>query len=462
MDLNTSKRKPPPSHDTSDEFDENTPPDKPVMKRLKSEGNIDWLSEDAMEEAKLLACMPQIRRLGSGRQIDGAVDKVLWWEKDRSTWHLDYPEMTQLQLDAFQQAARERGEVFGPGKTPLWGLATKYFPSTSSTSNSSNNDSNARAPAPSLLQTQIGLRRDSRTVSEMATGSQFPPTAMPVDEGGIPDTLQHDPQIVVPVQMDTGRSRAVGIVESHAHSCIRGISFPITEPFVSFGRHPDNTEIFEPRTEPRVPKFAFKILLWKEGYDPGKDSHPWSKQSAGGIGEHSYAFWISTKATLGIQINGHALPSDEPKNPGGPSRHWAQLHDGDDLVIWGNRDVRDQTALTFRCFWGASSRPRPNRDQPLDLASAEIAHKLDSACQRTERRIRDGAEKKRRRGDAEDDLLRRQQTVERERERSRAFEARRQEAVEFLQARTAQSSRRASPASAPPMSTMFEARGLSS
>lgn len=455
MDFNASKRKPP-SHDTSDEFDENTPPEKPVMKRLKSEGNIEQLSEDAAEEARLLACMPQVRRLGSGRQIDGAVDKVVYWEQDRSTWHLDYPEMTQLQLDAFKQAAQERGEIFGPGKTPLWVLAMKYFPSTSMSANQT---------APSLLQTRIGLGRDDRKMSEAVSLAEFPPTAMPVDQENIPDTLPPDPQIVVPVHNDTAPNRAVGIIESHTHSCISGISFPITDPLVSFGRHPDNTEVFEPRTEPRVPKFAFKIMLWKEGYDPAKDPskvpHPWSWPST--ADEDSYVFWISTKATLGIRINGHNLPSDDLKNPSGPSRYWTPLYDGDDLLIWGNQDTNNQATLTFRCFWGASSRPRTSRDTPLELAPTDVAQKLDSACQKTERRIRDGAEKKRRRGDAEDDLLRRQQTIEHERERSRAFEVMRQEAVEFLQARTTtQSSRRTSPASVPPTSTILASRGQTS
>ncbi|KAL6869832.1 Protein kinase protein rad53 [Amphichorda felina] len=446
MDFNASKRKPPP-HDTSDEYDENTPPDKPVMKRLKSELNIEELSGDGMEEAKLLACMPQVRRLGSGRQIDGAVDKVIYWEQDRSTWHLNYPEMTQLQLDAFQQAARDRREMFGPGMTPLWELAMKYFPSTSAS---------ATHNAPSLLQTQVGLRRDDRRVTPTATPVEFPPTAIPVDEETLPDTLPPDPQIVVPVRKDSTANRAVGIIESQPHSCVGQISFPITDSLVSFGRHPDNTEVYKPQTEPKVPKFAFKIMLWKDGYDPAKVPHPWSRQSAGD--EDSYAFWISTKATLGIRINGHSLPSDEPKNPGGPSRYWTQLHDGDDLTIWGNPNINNQTALIFRCFWGASSRPRENPDQPLELAPLEIAQKLDSACQKTERRMRDGAEKKRRRGDAEDDLLRRQQSIERERDNSRAFEARRQEAVELLQARMIQASRRASPASGLPTSNILASR----
>jgi serine/threonine protein kinase len=439
MDFNASKRKPP-SHDTSDEFDENVAPTKPSMKRLKSEGNIDELSETLIEECKLLACMPQVRRLGSGRQIDGPVNKVSYWEQDRTTWHLNYPEMTQLQHDAFAQAARDRGEQFAPGKTPLWDLAMRHFfpMQRLGDQNSRNEPTRPRAT----------LRRDEGSTLDAMT--EFPPTAVPVDQGIIPDSPLPDTQIVVPIQLDAATHRAVGIIESHPFSCIQGISFPITDTLVSFGRGPDNTEAFEPKTEPRVPKYAFKILVWRDGCDaaqePAKASPPWVRET--GYDESAYSFWISTKATLGIRINGHSLPSSDSKNPSGPSRHWTRIFDGDDLVIWGGVEPRNQTSLSFRCFWGASKRPRADKTMAPEMASEVEAEQLDLACQRAEKRIRDGAEKQRRVREAEADFSERSRTVEQERERSRAFEMKRLEAIEFLQAKRIVASRRISPASA--------------
>ena len=451
VDFNTSKRKPP-SHDTSDEFDENVPLDKPVMKRLKSEGNIEDMTGDAMEEAKLLACMPQIRRLGSGRQIDDAVDKITYWEQDRSTWHLEYPEMTLLQLGAFQQAARDSGQIFAPGRTPLWDLAMRYFPSTAI-------PTTAGAAQYSLAQTQIGLRRDDRKMSE---APDLPSTALPGDDGSIPDTLRPDPHIVVPIRNETAGNMALGFIQSTPHSCVPDISFAITEPFTSFGRHPDNSEVFGSRAESKVPKFAFKLMLWKDGYDPARDPSkvppPWLRQGSSEDPD-SFQFWISTKATLGIRVNGHSLHSDESRDPSGPSRYWTQVYNGDEIVIWGNQDPNNQTAATFQCLWGGSKRPRPNPAVPIEMASPETAQKLDNACQKAERRLRDTREKQRRKVDASNDLRRRQQNIERERERSQTFELRRQKAVEFLQAKATQSSRRASPASAPPTSALFGARG---
>lgn len=430
MDFNASKRKPPSSLEASDEYDGGgTPIGKPTIKRLKSEGFMDELSDEAILERKLLAAMPPIKRSGSGRQIDGPVSKRQFWEQDRKTWHLNYPEMTQLQYDAFAQAARDRNEQFCPSNTLLWNLAMKYFPPVSASERL-----NGRMSTPTPL----------RRSSEEDVAMEFPPTALPAEDV-VPD--MPDTQIVVPVQED-GQSRAIGLIDSDSTCCIQGISCPITDSLVSFGRGPENTVIFEPKTEPRVPKYAFKILLWKEGYDPAKDPakvpHPWARGSTADA--DSYHFWISSKATLGIRINGLTLPSYDAKNPSAPSVHWTKIHNGDTLVVWGGQDSTQQTKLIFRCFWGGSAHPRRDT-QRLEMASAAVADKLDAACQRTERRIRDVAEKRDRIHEAKMEDQERVRRIDFERQRSRAFEQNRLEAIEFLAARPGLVSRMASPAS---------------
>ncbi|KAG8421086.1 Protein kinase protein rad53 [Metarhizium acridum] len=383
--------------------------------------------------------MPQVTRLNSGRQIDYPVSKMVWWQQDKKTWHLRYPEMTQRQHDAFRQAAREGGEEFGPGKTPLWDLAMKYF-----------------APEPRLegrnghsaISLPVGLRReDSRMVEDTV---EFPPTAAPIESSSIPDTCPPDTKIVVPVQESLSTNRAIALVDTDASSCVQGITFPITGSFVSFGRGPENTESFKQKQEPRVPKYAFKIMLWKDGFDPSRHSsagdQPWCKEAS--QGDAQYHFWISTKATLGLKINGYNLASSDPKNPSGPSQYWAKIYDGDSLMIWGGQDPMNQTRLTFRCFWGGSSTVRPACRQQLELASPQVAAKLDAVCQRTEKRVRDAVERKRKSDEASADIVERSRQVDRERERSRLFEQKRLAAVEFWAARQALS-RKGSPATGP-------------
>ncbi|KAH0528074.1 hypothetical protein TsFJ059_002980 [Trichoderma semiorbis] len=448
MDFNTSKRKPP-SVEASDEFD-STPTGKPTIKRLKSDLYTDDLSEETVEECKLLARMPPIQRSGSGRQIDGPVSKQLFWEQDRKTWHLNYPEMTQLQYQAFVQAARDRGEQFSPGKTPLWNLAMKYFPPVGPAEKQ-----NGQINSPI-----VGQSPDEDVAMD------FPPTAVQPDEDAEP-FIPDSQNLVVPVQKET-QARAIGLIEPDKSSCIQGISCPMTDSLVSFGRGLENTIVYEERTDTRVPKWAFKILLWKEGYDPAKDTTkmppPWAKDST--PDKDSYFCWISSKATNGIHINGQALPSSDVKNPASASVHWAKLYAGDTLLVWGTPDTQLQTKFVFRCFWGGSAQQRPDQ-QGLEFADASLAEKLDAACLRTEKRIRDVsdklAEKRSKINDAKAEDRERVRRLDFERERSHAFEQNRLEAIELLASRQgSSSSRKGSPGSVVTPTTMYHSNRLQS
>lgn len=430
---NTSKRKP--LSDTSDEF-EPRPREKPIFKRLKSEGNLDVLAVEEMEEYNLLASVPQIKRLESGRQIDGPFNKVIFWEPEEvRTWHLRYPEMTQLQYEMFTQAAQARGEKFGPGKSPLWELAFKYFPPSNGVPAVHTQDQ------PTAEETNRALlKRDDRKMLEGAEWD-IPATApQPDEEDSLPDTLPPETQrIIVPVS-DKKTKRAVAVLESAPGSVVSGISVPVTGLLMSWGRGPENTVVYEPKTEIRVPKYAVKIL----GYDPSRsrDAQPWEKDPVG----DGFAFHLSTKATNGVMLNGYELPSHDCKNPSSPSRNWVQLYDGDEIVVWGTVADTSQTKVTFRCFWGDSAKPRP-ADVPLKFVPSSTARRIDEVCLKLERGIRTKAEKRGRLDEAEKDLVERKLHIERERERSRLFEERRLEALRFVAMRTV--SRRGSPASAP-------------
>lgn len=417
LDLFTSSKRKPVSTNTSDEYDENTPPGKPGIKRLKSESLVVELSDETLEEFRLMARVPEVIKLNSGRQIDDPYLKANHWEKDTDTWHLVYPEMTQLQYDAFERAAQEGGEKFAPGKTPLWNLAMKYFPPTA----------------------QLAGRQNQ---NNMASTTDYPATALPMemDTDDLPDTAPTDNHITVPVPVETTPGRALGMLEFASDSCIRGADVHITDSFISFGRKQENTAVYDQPQESRMPKSAFKILLWKDGFDPAKTSHPGRRTT-----EDDTYFYISSKATLGIRINGYQLPSSETKNHAGPSKYWTRLFDGDELLVWGKPESApsEQTRLIFRCFWGASSKPRGSAKQ-LTLEPRDTARTLDEACSRTEDRFT----KARRKEELRRDHERRKETIARERERTGAFEQRRKEAIQHLQARQAlaSASRRASPA----------------
>lgn len=433
-DFNTSKRKSPSPLAASADFDnDSTPTERPALKRLKSEVYMDDVANPTIEEYELLSRMPPIQRSNSGRQIDEPVSKKYFWAKDRRTWHLNYPEMTNLQYDAFVLAANQRKEEFLPGKTPLWSLAMKYFPPV----------------AASERQHTPGIQASPDEDVNM----DFPATGPTADGATTNNTDIPDSIRVVPVQED-GQPRTIALIASDSTSCVRDVSCLFTDTLVSFGRGLENTAVYPDKFNSRVPKYAFKVLLWKQGYDPSNDPAkvplPWTQDLAGDEG--SYHLWISTKASLGIRVNGQMLDSFDPKKPFGPSKNWTKIYNEDELLIWG--DSNEQTKLTVQCFWGGSANGR--KDKRLELATPALAKELDAACLRTEKRIRDAsdkrAEKRQKISEVEMEDKERLRRIEFERQRSLFFEQKRLEAIDLLAPKpglstnTASLSRRASPA----------------
>lgn len=436
-DFNTSKRKSPSPLAASADFDnDNTPTEKPALKRLKSEGYMDDVADPTTEEYELLSRMQPIQRSNSGRQMDEPVSKKTFWVQDRRTWHLNYPEMTHLQYGAFTLAANQRKETFLPDKTPLWSLAMKYFPPVAASERQ--NTPSIQAPPD-----------DDVNMDFPATG----PTAADAaaDKLDIPDSAR-----VVPVQEVDGESGAIALIVSDDTSCVRDITCLMTDTFVSFGRGLENTAVYENNMNSKVPKYAFKVMLWKEGFDPSSDPSktllPW-KQTLAAEDEKSYHLWISTKASIGIRVNGQMLDSSDPKRPFGPSKNWTKLYNQDELFVWG--DSNKQTTLRVTCLWGGSVSER--KDKRLELATPKLAKELDAACLRTEKRIQDAsnkrAEKRQKIKDVETEDKERRLRIEFERERSFFFEQKRLEAIELLAPKpglstthASSSSRRGSPA----------------
>jgi serine/threonine protein kinase len=418
-DLNSSKRKP--STDSSGEDEAPEAEYRRDLKRLRSGGSGKLSVKRApLEdgEYELLAQIPSILRAQSGRQIDNPVHKSTYWTaQDRKTWHLGYPEMTQLQLDAFKMAASARDEEFGPGKTPLWDVAMKYFPAA----NCERRGGTAK-----------GIRSGGAENGVMIPSTAGADASIPATP---PDTdSEHGQQFIMPMQSDPGRP-VMAFLQSTVGSAIPGVSVMITESMVSWGRAVENTRSYSPKSDLRVPKFAFRILLWKQDYDPARNFRPWNR--APEADEESFHFYISTKATAGIFVNGVHLPSDDPRNHSGPSRYWMTLHDGDRVSVWQTPDKSVMSELVFRCFWGGSARPRTRmgRSPPpqLEFVPEAVAARLDEVCVRTERKMRGLSDHDLKMEEANHDVDERMRTgVDRERQRSRDFEARRLEACRAL------------------------------
>jgi hypothetical protein len=382
--------------------------DRRVLKRLRSEGSVDVeaLSTTSVDDVDfdLLAHIPSIGRFQSNRQIDYPVHKSAFWiAQDRKTWHLKYPEMTQLQLDAFKAAAASRGEDFGPGKSPLWDLAMKYFPPTHRPEAMAADNTNDTA-TPATAQDATGL-------------------------DAIPDTQDPRPRRAVQSEPTPSDKRVVAVLESSPESTISGLVVCVTESMVSWGRAFDNTRLFSPRSEARVPKYALRIILWGENFDPSKHPRPWNRQVD--VDESSLHFYVATKATCGISVNGISLPSSNPQSPASPFEFWMRLHHNDTITVWETSDGTAKTELTFRCNWGGSGLPRPSNAKPSYVPPA-IADRLDDLVIRTEKKIRSLIDHDIKLDYATRDVDARMLMIDQERERSRAFELKRQEACRAL------------------------------
>lgn len=410
-ELNKSKRKP--SSDSSDGSDASGT-DGPVLKRLRSQGSVQPAPEIVLneDELELMTQIPAMTRRKSKLDYDGPVHKSVWWSAaDKYSWHTYYPAMTHLQLEAFRTAAEARHEQFLPGETPLWDIAMKFF-ATGTVD---------RSPLP-------GADGDN------SAGGTLPANQMDTsDLDSIPDTQPPEQYSASQVPRDALGKQVVACFQSTPHSAVPDISLPVTESMVSWGRAPENTRPYALKAEAKVPKYAFKLLLWKEHFDSGRDSRPWlfcRKTSPAGL-----YFYLSTKATNGIWVNDIHVPSDNCKNPAGPCRNWVRLYDGDSVVIWQTSDGSCKTELTFHCLWGPSAQPRPAFPDPHHrpfLIPEPTASKLDAMGIRAEGKMHLVKEQDIRMIEADRDLEERRRNLDLDRTRSRNFDKARSEAGRML------------------------------
>lgn len=440
--VNTSKRKP--NYDFSDEYNALKTSANPSLKRLKSEGHVKALEN----EDSLLANMPQPVRSDTGRQIDYPVHKMVYWNtQDEKTWHLNYPEMTHIQYNAFERAAEKRNEVFAPGQTPLWELAMKYFPPGH---HDKNKLARTRIVRPGGFNYAAGSTR-------MSSDYDLPPTVLSDSldnhfESQVADSSLYEdvPEESQSTQETLHQPRTeVGVFKSVSGSLVSNIFISLQDPVISWGRDTANTAIYHPATESRVPKNAFRIVLWTDGYTASSSEfRPWepprsveSYTMRASPDSNAYAFYIATKATNGIRINGNPLPPHEPKDTTAICKHWMKLYHGDYITFWGGESQRAHAKLQFECFWGGSSIPRP-ADEPPTCVPSSISNKLDRLWPRAVRSLRHCYIKE----EAQIDQEKRMHNMLREQERCRMFEKLRAEAIHRVAQKASRSTSPTSPA----------------
>lgn len=272
---------------------------------------------------------------------------VYWDSNDMSTIHLDYPEMTVAQWNAFHEAAEDRKrrgkstEKFAPYQSPLWALAEKYFPPLSK------------------IQTEQPLLWDlAKESGDVTQPAQRKPGACP-KEGGY--------------------------LRSSSESMMPDILIRLSTSIVTWGTSSRNTKCCP--NIPNIPKCAFKIMVWRaENFDPSRSLQPWFQYYGG---NNDLYFYIATKAPDGLYINGRHLPSNDPRHRESSCKNWMRLYNGDRITVWkesNEDDTLERIELVFDCTWGGSSCSRASSEYPIpELVSEEWAEKLDKVCVEAER-----------------------------------------------------------------------------
>ena len=158
-------------------------------------------------------------------------------------------------------------------------------------------------------------------------------------------------------------------------SCLPTLNLNITDNLTSWGRGFKNTVRFTNGQEIRLPKYAFKILLFKRGFYT-------STAGSLGLNDQDMSFYISSKATYGIKINGVQLPSANHQEPQMPSKYWAELRHGDVLTLWWSDLKPDKvfTKFRFECYWGKSKESRKEGQAFQILPEDLLVNEIEDAC----------------------------------------------------------------------------------
>ncbi|KAK1781332.1 hypothetical protein QBC45DRAFT_64553 [Copromyces sp. CBS 386.78] len=321
---------------------ENEPASKKRRSKKRISSILNRKTAPIENEDELLVEMPKVPKVESSPPVPQP--KAVYWDhQDPDTCHLNYPEMTGAQWNAFRQAAEDRNEKFEPGKSPLWALAEKYFP-----------------PMSKIKKDQSdlwALAKESVILTEISQRKPMEPL-----EGGD--------------------------LQSSHESILRGISIRLRKSIVTWGSSPENTESYP--DEPRIPECALKIMVWREkNFDPSKSLGPWIPYVDD---NKDLYFYIATEAPDGILVNGRHVASNEPSDQKRPCKNWMRLYNGDRIVVY--KDLNDdgtldnKIELIFNCNWGGSSfsRDASEHHKTPELVSEEVATKLGKVCVDAERR----------------------------------------------------------------------------
>lgn len=349
------------------------------------------------------ADLPAKRRRKSEREIDIPVPVSIFWDpKDKSTHHQNYPRMSTSEFQTYQDYAQSKGERFVHGQR-TFEMTMQSF--RSSRSPSMNPTEHTRAYSEPIKEDDRRniMKRDERKLAEVANGPQYaghrngyaafdrllPSTAMPshaatsIEANSAPVSPRLQPVVGNDFQPP---KRILAKFIATPDSCLPTLTLNITESLTSWGRGGETTTRYSNGQETRIPKYAFKVLLYKPGFqytNPSlRTNQVWQEQ------DQDMRFFISSKASKGIWVNGVNLESHDRQVPSTKSKYWAELKNGDLVDIWRN-DINPNifTRLRFECYWGQSKDGRAAGDGVQIIPEGHYLDELEDVCLLQEKAI---------------------------------------------------------------------------
>jgi serine/threonine protein kinase len=339
--------------------------------------------------------LPAKRLRKSIREIDMLAPQQLFWDpKDKSTHHNNYPRMTLSEFNTYQELAKKRGELFERGYSTFDTTIHSFFTSRSPSVEPETTRAQSE-PSKDEEGRRNMMKRDERKLSDGAVEGMEPRRLVSKDRSlaatarGSDGNSPHETEAPINIisQGAVGNDfqppkRILGKVIATNDSCLPTINMNITETVTSWGRGFQNTIRYSNGGEIRVPKYAFKIFGFKMADD-------WASPPSGpSFDTRHLAFYISSKATFGITVNGVKVPSHDRQSPESPSKYWGELRHGDNITVWQHDlDKTQFTRFRFECYHGLSKEPRP-ADQPFSLLpEGDILDTLERYCQSHERAV---------------------------------------------------------------------------
>lgn len=334
--------------------------------------------------------MPQKRRRQSAREIHMELPASVFWDpRDRTTHHFNYPRMSNIEFDAFQEYAATKGEKFIPGQK-TFETTMQSFRTTLSRSPSMETEAAGRAHSePTKVEgRRMMMLRDERRLSKddsplVGEVSSSDNSMEVTADSGIsagPPRISIEPHVGNDFQEP---KKILGRFMPDPESCLPTVAFNITDPVTTWGRSSENT--LRSINDKRIPDHGFKLVLFKPGFYDGDQSQHQTKWSDN---EQDMTFYISSKAANTIYINNVQLPHYEPAKLDTESKYWGELRHDDIVTVWWNVWVQKEfTRFKFECLWGKSRQPRWD-DEFKVISEGPMLNQLESACLREELRLR--------------------------------------------------------------------------